>query len=705
MLPAYSTLLLAGGLAAAPAAAAPSRGDLVITEIMPAPKGDASNCEWLEVAATGGAVDLTGCRLLEVDASDPGSVESAALDGITIPASATASSPAVLARDTASCRAEGASTVDCVAYDADGNCLVAPTGTYSGVSINNSGERILCIACGSAFSACDTSAGDTIVDELSFDWSSDFANDCDTEAYPGGCSANLRPEAVDPDANDDLDQWSVPDPASAPEVYDVATQRMLATPGEASAVPEVLPACTAGDLAITEIMTTPKSDPQSNSSHEWFEVAGTGSDCDLSGCWLVQVEADGSLVDGTWSGGTPTGGKFTQVDAALPVRAGEHVLLSHGYSPIAVAGPDGLEVPSDYEYDYSSFWMSPEEGRKLAIYCGGDGTGADGDTGAAPSLEAAFGELVDEAPMSFDFLDTFCPDKGCSVNLPADAESPTANDEADAWCIPPLEGVYQDEEATFVGTPGQAGSCQTFAWPEPGELVFTEFMPDPAGTPDWFEMHNLAGRDLELSWCTITRYREEDGAETDVETSALAAMDAAGQPVPFTVGADAWQVFSYKACLDGGAGDTADTGGEDEGPVCPDGSFTYDRGSMTTSYREHMRLECGGQVIDEASVDASWMGLRKGHSAMLDPEAPGDPATANDDLDNWCEAAYTQPCFQVSDEACNYGTPGEENACLTDLNVIEGGPGCMCATGGSARGAAFAAWLGLLLGAVRRRRA
>ena len=378
-------------------AAPPAVGDVVFTELHP--RASPSNCEWFEVAnASGTDLELDGCYIgWQSDTSRTGD-----LSGV-LSSAATAAAPAVLGRDTNSCKDVASEPIDCVAWaEPERITCTAPVDfPVAGISVTDSATGTLCIACGTPTSdalPCDAAdAALTVVDAVSFNWEDDFDALCTVDAETGRCSAqhDLDPSAAD--ANDDLDSWCITDSPSGTGYYSYDGRVIVGSPGEGNDCPIPPPTCAPGDLRITEVMSRPQS-----STDSWLEVtasAGLSEACSLDGCVISDVgeESDRAVA-------VPLGVTF---------EAGEIRVFSQGAQPFLDQGETVPAVPMSGLYIGSSGDVTT-----LSISC---------DAG-----------VVDSVPVSEAFVDARCPEKGCSAQLRADVESVDPADPDPAFCLAPV---------------------------------------------------------------------------------------------------------------------------------------------------------------------------------------------------------------------------------------------------------------------------
>lgn len=644
------SLLLAPGLARA---VAPGAGGLVITEIVA--DGACQYNEWFEVHNPGAsAVDLEGC-VLSTNAG-------ASAHTVVGPVSIGAGAYAVLYRSSASCG-------DVTQIDAEGVIPVAYK--YGTLQLSNSELRDLTITCGG-----------TVVDAVNFDAD---AFPCDDTTY-GSCSMQLEAGSLSAASNDDA---STPDgawcPSSTADSYNHAFPAVdspsvsIGTPARANACgdggvvpgddgggddggsdggtdtgPIEVPAdvCRPGDFMISELMIAPRDGANAD---EWIELHGTGSTCNLHSCVIE-----------TWT--TPDGLRDThQINAPeglLSVVSGAQRVLARATSDDRAAGgiswkdQDGDTITADYLYAYDVYLRS--DPGEVRLICDG--------------------ELVDSAPIDWDLFSDkvgVCPNGWCSINVHPAYLTAADNDDLNKWCVPPIDGnitTHTDPSGTtheFGSTVRRLNECPVYAWPGEGEAAFVEVIASPQGTEEWLEIANVAGRELELTLCTLQRTKREISEETGEEelsdpTRYTFGLDGA----KVFVAPDAVQLFVNGGCLQAGGG--VDTAGGVAESDCSYGELFYDKLSFTADGDEILELFCpsesGAEVlVDRIEFNFAKLGVREGHSLMLDADkVNADAARANDDASAWCEAAFGQEFLKVDDEDCNYGTPGELGQCLTD---------------------------------------
>jgi len=683
-------LLLAAALTPRAAwAVAPGAGGLVITEILA--DGACQYNEWFEVYNPGSAaVDLDGC-VLSTNAG--GSTHT-----VAGPVPVGPGAYAILYRSSSSCG-------DVTQVDAEGAIPVAYK--YGTLQLSNSELRDLTITCGA-----------TVVDVVNFD-ADEFP--CDDGTY-GSCSVQLEPATLTAAANDDA---STPDgawcPSSTDDSYNHAFPAVdaptasLGTPARANTCGDggVVPGddgggdggtdggidtgpievptdvCQPGDFIISELMIAPRD---SANADEWIELHGTGGSCNLHSCTLE-----------TWTTGEGLreSHQINAPEGLLSVASGEQRVLARATTSDRDAGgiswkdTDGDTITADYLYPYDVYLRSdPGEVRLLCD-----------------------GELIDSVPIDWDLFSDkvgVCPNGWCSINLHPAYLTATENDDLSKWCVPPVEGnitTHTDPAGVtyeFGSTVRRLNECPVYAWPGEGEAAFVEIIASPQATEEWLEIANVAGRELELTLCTLQRTKREISEETGEEvisdpTRYTFGLDGA----KVFVAADAVQLFAKGGCLQSTGG--LDTASGALSSDCSYGELFYESLSFTADGDEILELYCpseGGTevLVDRIEFNFAKLGVREGHSLMLDAaKVNADAATTNDDPSAWCEAAFGQQFLEADDEKCNYGTPGELGQCLTDpLNP----PKTVCRCAGISDHGWRAAWplLGLPLLVLRRRR-
>ncbi len=179
--------------------------------------------------------------------------------------------------------------------------------------------------------------------------------------------------------------------------------------------------------------------------------------------------------------------------------------------------------------------------------------------------------------------------------------------------------------------------------PLPGEVVFTEIMPDPGhdlvdDNAEWFELHNRTGGRLTLDGCEI--------------------VDEAGIPERIVGGLmepSGYLLFARSA------------NGALNGGLRPDHLFTFRLGADG----DRLRLRCGGQLIDEVDYDK----FRTGSARALNLDPGSTNAEANDAAGAWC---LSRQAYYRDGDGDNFGTPRAPNhACAVPVGAcsyVEGDP-------------------------------
>jgi hypothetical protein len=338
----------------------------------------------------------------------------------------------------------------------------------------------------------------------------------------------------------------------------------------------------AGDLVITEFM--PDTVAVADGAGEWFEVYVTRN-IDLNGLQLGRMEGD-------WA---------EQVSSleCITVTAGTYLLFAHETDPSQNGG-----LPSvDRVFNLN---IANEAG----------------------TLRLGYGGQLLDAVVWTD------SHNGASTALDPDLTDPVQNDNEDYWCAG--EAVYGDGDK---GTPGAAnptcniapeGKCydndvlRDLVKPQAGDLVITEFMPDPStgaaddATGEWFEIY--VGVAVDLNGLEIGKVP----GTVDFEIKARDCLR-------ITAGSHALFARSADSGLNGGMDNV---------------TAEFDLG--LTNGESGLFVGIDGVVLDAIT----WTGSTEGVATSLDPQSRNP--TANDDPQNWCPATSAYG-------AGDLGTPGADN--------------------------------------------
>lgn len=425
-------------------------------------------------------------------------------------------------------------------------------------------------------------AGSTVVDQLSYAKTS------------SGASNQLDSARLDAQQNDDPNAWCV-----GTTVYG-APAKDKGTPGAANAAcPVVVPTDSCldpvtqgarkivvpqpGDLFFVEFMADPTA--VSDTAGEWIELYATAP-VDLNGLELSNGTSK-TVLSGTH---------------CLPVFMNTTALLAHGTDPTLNGG---LPTPK-------------------AIF--------------AFSLGNTSGTLTLKSGTTV--IDQFSYTKvaaGASTQLDAEKLDATQNDDEASWCA--ATGTY-GTAAKDKGTPGTANevcpvvvpsdSCvdpvtkatRKIVPPAAGDLVVSEFMPDPTAVGDdvgeWIELYATKAVDL-------------NGVEIGNGTSKTVLTGANCIPVA----ANAYALLAHNP-------DAAANGGLPAALA----TFAFSLGNTSGT----ISLKSGLTVVDQLSYTKTTAGASTQlDSAKLD-------ALQNDDEASWCAATAT-----YGTTAKDKGTPGTAN--------------------------------------------
>ncbi len=419
--------------------------------------------------------------------------------------------------------------------------------------------------------------GETIIDEMTYPSMGSNASRAFTGLSP--------PDGV---VNDDEATW-----CQASLEYEVGAKGTPGAPNETCTPvgpptecrdgsvmrPLVLPA--AGDLVITEWMPNPKA--ADDSTGEWFEVLVT-RDVDLNGLELGTV--------------SPTVRDRVTDTACLRRTAGTRVVFARS----TTAGQNGTLPVVDFTFD---FGLTNTNG---AIFVGVGGAVLD------QVMYATSGDGVSTAldPSKSDPADNDLPQNLCAGTATFGAGDKGTPGTANLACgSVPMDDMCSD-----------GGTMRALVKPEPGDLVISEWMPNPKAASDatgeWFEVRVL--RDVDLNGLELGR----TPPTVDKRLTATACLRrTAGTHVLF-------------------ARSTEDDDNGALPPVDFDFSFGLNNSNAT------LFIGAGGVVLDQVTYATSGDGI----STAIDPAAtsPDD----NDELENRCPGTET---FGAGDK----GSPGRAN--------------------------------------------
>jgi hypothetical protein len=360
-----------------------------------------------------------------------------------------------------------------------------------------------------------------------------------------------------------------------------------------------------GDLVITEIMANPAGP---DDGQEYFEIYNASAAAvDLAGVTLRYAKADGS-------------GEKTHVMNEIVVEAGDYLVVGDVVPELK---------PNHVDYGYGNdLGAMLNGGAVLSVGCGSEII----DEVEYPSMEesrfdgVSFGVDGNVAPdhLLNDDIENFCP---------ATAEFATGM----------FGSPGEANEVCNVVTPGtcsDGGTDRAVNPPVEGDLIISEFMPNPAGTDgdqEWFEVY--AAREVDLNG--LVAGQEAGSPKINVDAAECV-----------TIGADEYFIFAKK-----------DDVGINGGLPAPVDTFTFALTDAGTLF-----IGIGDTVLDTVA----WTDAANDKASSLDPGAL-DPA-ANDNEASWC------PAVDEYGDAGNFGTPGMANpAC-----PVECGPD-QCADGDGCR--------------------
>ena len=358
--------------------------------------------------------------------------------------------------------------------------------------------------------------------------------------------------------------------------------------GSGSGTPSCQAQLLAGDLVITEIMANPQDRDEGK---EWFEIYNrTASSQDLTGVRVTAARADGS-------------GELLHVIGGANVDGGDYLVLG---GMLAEVKPDYV----DYTYGADLGGLR-NSGGSLTLHCG-----------EALIDRVIYLEASDGVALQFDGSKT--PDS-------------IANDDDGNWCDARTEYDPQREPGALgsPGLPNQAcasdipptscrdgDSVRDVVAPQPGDLVITEFMPNPAAVDDadgeWFEVQ--VNRDVDLNGLQLGKA----AGQWDTQLAALECL-------PVKAGTHLVFARSDDAQLNGGLPRV-------------DGVFDF----VLANSSGGVALGYGTTLLDAVTYSSS----RAGESTALEPSLT-DPQQ-NDNESYWC---HGQDAYGAGD----LGSPGAPN--------------------------------------------
>lgn len=356
-----------------------------------------------------------------------------------------------------------------------------------------------------------------------------------------------------------------------------------------------------GDLVITEFMANPTG---ADTGKEWIEIYNpTDAEIDLSGVLLRFRRADGSSE------------RIHQIQD-VSIGAGEYLVLGD-------ADPESLPAHVDYGYGEDlGQGLSGRDG-ELSVGCGTSAVdivvyGFPGDDGAPENIARGFDGTREPDALGNDDLGAWC--EAATVYEPG-TEGSDGNPDAIGTPGERNDPCFSEQPTTCADN----GVDREINPPTPGDLVITEYMPDPSAVGDdegeWFEVY--VGADVDLNGLAITKFGDEE------PTDIIGSVDC----IPVEAGT--YLVFGHSL-------DTSINGG-----LPADFEFTL---SMSNSSQDGTGISVGwgGQFLDTVT----WNDSSAGASSQLDPMFL-DP-TRNDEEGAFCPS---EDPYGDGD----LGSPGEAN--------------------------------------------
>lgn len=193
--------------------------------------------------------------------------------------------------------------------------------------------------------------------------------------------------------------------------------------------------------------------------------------------------------------------------------------------------------------------------------------------------------------------------------------------------------VTPDATTTYeaCATGGGFTECQqvTINVVHPGDLMISEFLPNPDGTDtgkEWFEVYNSSSEDIDVAGWTLS----DDGSDSITLGNGVD---------PVIVPAGSYFVFAQSS-------DVAVNGGIDNV------GYAYGTSGFTLGNSgDEIVLSLGGTEIDRVNYTGSWP-YASGQTASADPRVLHGNPVANDNVAFWTASV------DAYGDATNLGTPG-----------------------------------------------
>jgi hypothetical protein len=544
-------------------------GGLVITELMPKP-GSGADYEWFEVMnGSAATVSLDGVLITRSDNDEHRVVES----GVEL----APGEFAVIARSSA---------VD-IGFD---------YATEGDIQLPDSGENtLLCLTCdGEQAMDCVEYAGDSF------------------PSVSGGISLQVDLDGADPDSNDSGDWWCHSDVEMSNGDF--------GTPGDDNTeCPEPVVCPDDSELIITEVMAGP-------TELEFIEVQNlSATDLPWSCLWVYD---GGSSRDAECAGVVPSGG-YGVIARDLATLSG-FVEIEHACQvSVSVSdGGDSLSVGVYDEFDAS---------QQLDTFTCDDTTDCDWDKYSALGLDPSVADVtvaddafywchqiseIGDYAGEMNFGTPGLPNDDCDLPVDADNDGSPAGVDCDDDDPDRYPGNTEiNDDGIDSDCDGEDNILAGMADVLPGELLVTEFMPNPDAVGDsageYVEIVNLKGEAVNLLGLELSK----DGSSTKTVDASIVLEDGG------------YFVFARTDdSTNGGLGADWDE--------CP--SLTNGGDVITLSF--------DGEVINEVSYSGAF-GYDEGVSAEL----------IGNGLDNtlaesWCSASIESPTGDL-------GSPGTAGSC------------------------------------------
>jgi hypothetical protein len=415
-----------------------------------------------------------------------------------------------------------------------------------------------------------------------------------------------------------------------------------------------------GGAVIVEYMVEPVG--TFHAAGQWFEVVNTsGAGIDLDGWKIRAGTSDTDFDEYVFDDATeavpsfPDGARLLFSRGSDPAGDGS-ITPDHKYSGVGLPLVSGwLElINSSDEVVDRVFWeagtIMAGHSRKLDPDANSSAEANDDFANWCPEMDESYGNLGNlGSPAGANPICDADPCDGYTCEMPADYCNADGNavefTEPDPVCqesrlnnpycdFGPVEVECADTEYCLAGVCEPVGDL-----PEPGEVIFTEFMGNPSlndRDAEYLELYNTTDRELALFSLTI-----EDNETGSMHNSfVIEDTDA-------TIEANSYAVFVTST-------DSSENGGIADAYELADSPL---KDSPPSEGLVISLVRADGTLIDEAHYGEPASGASQQLSLDAYTGGAADPAASNDGSDNFCEATAASSGYTSGD----LGSPGEDN--------------------------------------------